>query len=152
MEVNRRKIIYLFLIIIWMIIVFAFSNQPADISSKTSGGITEKVVKAITKDDKKISKRKRDIVEIIVRKCAHFVLYAIGGFLIANYINTTNVQDKRIILYTIVYTLIYAITDEIHQFFVEGRSSELRDIIIDTAGGSFGTILFIALKGFLRRK
>ena len=146
MELNKKQIIYMLLIIIWMVIVFTFSNQPADVSSKQSGGITEKVVKVITKDKKKITQSQRDVIETIVRKCAHFVLYLIGGFLVANYLSTTKVQDKHIILYSIMFAMFYAITDEVHQLFVPGRSGELNDVLIDTAGSSVGTMIYWMIK------
>ena len=146
MKANKKQIIYIILIVIWMTVVFTFSNQPAEISSKQSDGITEKVVKAITKNKKEIPQRERDTIETIIRKCAHFGLYVIGGFLMANYINTTKIQDKRIIIYSIAFTFMYAITDELHQLFVSGRSGEIRDVVIDTAGASFGTMMFWMLK------
>ena len=43
---------------------------------------------------------------------------------------------------------LYAVTDEIHQYFVPGRSCEFRDICIDSAGvlcGIFCLCLFKAL-------
>lgn len=152
MEVNKKQIIYALLIIIWMAIVFIFSNQPSDVSSKTSGSITEKVVQAITKDNKKITQSQRDTIETVIRKCAHFGLYLIGGILTTNFINTTKVQGKRIIIYAILFIFVYAITDEVHQLFVPGRSGEIRDVFIDTAGGSCGTLLFIISRKIVRRK
>lgn len=152
MEVNKKQIIYVLLIIIWMAIVFIFSNQPSDVSSKTSGSITEKVVQAITKDNKKITQNQRDTIETVIRKCAHFGLYLIGGILTTSFINTTNVQGKRIIIYAILFIFVYAITDELHQLFVPGRSGEIRDVIIDTVGGSCGTLLFIISRKIVRRK
>lgn len=152
MELNKKQIIYFLLIIIWMAIVFAFSNQPAYISSKASGGITDRVVKIITKDDKKMPKNQRDLIETVVRKCAHFGLYLIGGLLITNFFNTTRVKEKHIIIYSILFAVIYACTDELHQLFVNGRSGEIRDIIIDTLGASTGTLLFYFFKVCQRRK
>ena len=152
MEVNKKQIIYMFLIIIWMIVVFTFSNEPAEKSSKVSGGITEKVVHVITKDNEKVTQTQKDTIETIIRKCAHFVLYAIGGYLVANFVNTTKAQDRRILLYAILFTFTYAITDEVHQLFVPGRSGEIRDVIIDTAGGSCGAVLFWILRKIIRRK
>ena len=146
MELNKKQIIYMLALIIWMAIVFIFSNQPADVSSKASGGITEKVVHAITKDNKKITQTQREQIETIIRKCAHFTLYLIGGILTTNLLSTTKVKDKHIILYAIVFCFVYAITDEVHQLFVPGRSGELRDVIIDTLGATTGTMLFWMLK------
>lgn len=149
---NKKQILYFVLIIIWMIIVFTFSNEPAEISSKQSGGITERVVHAITKDNKRITQTQRDQIETIIRKCAHFVLYLIGGILTTNFIGTTKVQDKHIIIYAIAFCFAYAITDEVHQLFVPGRSGEIRDVIIDTAGAITGTMLFWMLRKIVRRK
>ena len=152
MELNKKQILYFVLIIIWMAVVFIFSNQPADVSSKASGGITERVVHAITKDNKRITQTQRGQIETIIRKCAHFALYLIGGTLTTNFISTTKVQGKRIIIYAIAFTFVYAITDEVHQLFVPGRSGEIRDVIIDTAGAITGTMLFWMLRKIVRRK
>ncbi|MBQ1935757.1 MAG: VanZ family protein, partial [Clostridia bacterium] len=46
----------------------------------------------------------------------------------------------------------YAVTDEIHQHFVEGRSCELRDVLIDAAGALLFLLLWWAVLQFLRRK
>ena len=45
----------------------------------------------------------------------------------------------------VVGASIYAVTDEVHQAFVSGRSCELRDIIIDTvaAGVGVGVVMLI---------
>ena len=152
MEVNKRQIIYFVLIIIWMIIVFAFSNESAERSSKTSGGITEKVVEVITKENRKVTQSQRDTIETIIRKSAHFGLYLIGGFLTVNFISTTKAQGKSIFIYSIIFTFCYAISDEVHQLIVPGRSGEIRDVLIDTAGASTGTVLFWMIKNNIRRK
>ena len=46
---------------------------------------------------------------------------------------------------SIFLSFLYAITDEIHQIFVPGRSAQFRDILIDTLGASFGYLLIHAL-------
>lgn len=146
MEINKKQIIYFVLIIIWMIIVFTFSNEPAEKSSKTSGGITEKVVEVIIKDNKKITQSQRDTIETLIRKCAHFGLYLIGGFLTVNFISTTKIQGKSVFIYAIIFTFCYAVSDEVHQLFVPGRSGEVRDVLIDTAGACIGVMMFWIIK------
>lgn len=39
------------------------------------------------------------------------------------------------------YSFLYALTDELHQRFVPGRSGELRDVFIDTSGAFTGLVL-----------
>ena len=46
---------------------------------------------------------------------------------------------------SIFLSFLYAITDEIHQIFVPGRSAQFRDVLIDTLGASFGCLLIHAL-------
>ena len=153
MELSKKQIVYLILVIIWMIVVFLFSNESSEKSSKASGGITEKVVEVIIKDPEHLSQSKRDTIETIIRKLAHFTLYTIGGILIANFMNTTNIKpNSMLIVYSILFATMYAITDEIHQLFVPGRSGEIRDILIDTLGASFGTYVFTRIKNNKRRK
>ena len=38
-------------------------------------------------------------------------------------------------------TFLYACTDEIHQLFIEGRSGEIRDILVDSTGALIGMVL-----------
>ena len=101
----------------------------------------------------------------LVRKTAHFTEYAIlGGLFFLNLRNwlksnttlvkiskpqTTKTVAKKVTLGLIKYSLfmsilfsfLYACTDEIHQIFVPGRSAQFRDVLIDTLGASFGTLI-----------
>ena len=40
--------------------------------------------------------------------------------------------------------MFYAITDEFHQYFIPGRSAEIRDVLIDSSGALTG-ILFVII-------
>lgn len=44
-------------------------------------------------------------------------------------------------LISTLFCIIYALSDEIHQLFVFGRSGELKDVLIDTIGSFLGIIL-----------
>lgn len=150
-QLTKKQILYLVLIIVWMIVVFGFSAQPAEKSSQTSGGITEKIVKAIVKEPEKLSQENIDMLETIIRKIAHFEIYLVGGFLIAGFFYTTNITNKHKIMYAILFTTMYACTDEIHQFFVEGRACMVMDVFIDCLGASTGTCIYILGRKILRR-
>ena len=56
---------------------------------------------------------------------------------------------KNLILSTIVGGG-YAITDEIHQYFVPGRSCQLLDMIIDTTGVVTGIIICFTINEFVK--
>ncbi len=44
-------------------------------------------------------------------------------------------------IFTIAFTVLYGISDELHQSFVPGRSPEILDVAADAAGGLIGTLL-----------
>ena len=47
---------------------------------------------------------------------------------------------------------LYSISDEIHQMFIDGRSSEKFDVLIDTIGSSFGVFINYTLKRKISKK
>lgn len=51
----------------------------------------------------------------------------------------------RKILYSQLFGTVYAITDEIHQLFIPGRSGEIRDVCIDSLGVLTGIIFMLMI-------
>ena len=47
-------------------------------------------------------------------------------------------MDKRTFIFAIILCILYAISDEIHQHFIPGRSGDLLDVGIDTMGSCLG--------------
>ena len=90
----------------------------------------------------------------LVRKTAHFTEYAILGSLF--FINLRNTHKDLIehpLVISILFSFLYACTDELHQIFVPGRSAQFRDVLIDTLGASFGTIItYLTIKLFTKIK
>lgn len=117
-----KKIIFTTLLIIWMITIFMLSNQISVESNKTSGVFTEPIVEFIQKI---INIPQEEIQELfiiiskIVRKIAHFTAYAIGGILAYCTYNSYKKVTKKDIKYILLFMLLYAISDEIHQYFIE---------------------------------
>ena len=68
----------------------------------------------------------------IVRKLAHFTIYAMLGF--NTFYMYKNYGVKHSALYALVTCILYACSDEWHQSFVSGRSPQITDICIDTCG------------------
>ena len=70
-----KRIIYLILVIIWMIVVFRFSNQNGTKSQGSSDIITNKIVE-ISDDYFALDiKSSEDTISFVVRKLAHFSIY-----------------------------------------------------------------------------
>lgn len=127
---NKRKIIYWFLLIVWMIGIFIMSNQPAQISDSQSEGVIN-ILSAIGINMNGIFGQ---LTNFIVRKCAHFLEYMVLSLLAFN-VFKLYFNIRRVIFVTVAFVFLYACSDEIHQLFVLGREGAFRDVIIDTVGG-----------------
>ena len=130
-----KKRINILLVITWMILIFIMSSFNSTESSNQSNFIVNIIANIFNINN--IS-----ILSLIVRKLAHFTEYFILGLLVYNLIYSN--QKKA--YFAIIICALYAISDEIHQLFVPGRSCQVLDIIIDSSGSLLGIILFYIYK------
>lgn len=62
------------------------------------------------------------------------------------FISTYKLEEKKKITITILFGLIYAISDEIHQGITgEGRSPRIFDVYIDTLGTATGSFVMLLI-------
>ena len=79
----------------------------------------------------------------MVRKTAHFLEYFVLSFLLFKaYLNTEKLA-KTFYLTTIT-SVAYAISDEIHQYFIPGRAMKVTDVLIDTGGILLAALILLA--------
>jgi len=55
-------------------------------------------------------------------------------------------QKTKLVIYSSSCGIIYAITDEVHQLFISGRSGRVEDVIIDSIGVLTGVTVYLFLK------
>lgn len=142
---KHKKIILVILIIIWIITVFMFSGEGGKESKQTSGGIVGFIVDRIYDTSNMSQKERADKIEDLqrpIRKLAHFTIYTLGGAITFGFVDKFNVRNKEKVIDSLIFCLICAILDETHQYYVPGRSCEIKDVLIDTIGASIG--IFIA--------
>ena len=147
---TQIKIFNIILIVMWMITIFVFSGQQGTESGGTSRKFTVAIIQIITGKRLELNHPFVEGVQFAIRKLAHFTIYAIGGFLIMNYTYMTEKTMKQKILYSIAVGGSYAITDEIHQFFVPGRSAQIFDVCIDTLGVITGSFAYLLIRRIIR--
>lgn len=139
-----KKIFWLFLIlvIVDMAVIFMFSSQNAEKSSEVSKTIVETVVEKIIDkvDESNKLEVKQDSLEKIIRKTAHFVLFALLGVFTFLMLKTSGWIGKNmyIFAFTLAICIVYAISDEVHQLFISGRDGNVIDVVIDTSGALIG--------------
>lgn len=144
---TQIEILNIILIIIWMIMIFIFSSQQGTESGDTSRKFTVAIIRVLTGKSLALDDSFVEGIQLVIRKLAHFTVYAIGGVLIMNYAyEKDKINKKQKILYSVVFGAGYAVTDELHQFFVPGRSGNIFDVGIDTAGVITGVFIYLMLR------
>ncbi|MFX3628632.1 MAG: VanZ family protein [Ectobacillus sp.] len=143
-----RKCFSWIYVLLWMVLIFYLSSQPATMSNKLSTGITEMIVEKVEQiaPDMEFDIR---AFNHIVRKNAHFFIYLVLGVLVANALKRSGVQGYRRIGLALLICVLYAISDETHQLFVPGRGAQVKDVFIDSSGASVGIgvhVLFAGIK------
>ncbi|MDR5588517.1 VanZ family protein [Clostridium aquiflavi] len=144
---DKRKAINWILLILWMIIIFVMSNQPAVVSDKQSS----LAIMILTQLGINMNSIFGELANFIVRKIAHFLEYMILGILILNVLEIQYTRQK-IRLLGMMLVFLYACSDEIHQVFVPGREGAFRDVLIDTCGGTFGILITNKIKALRLKK
>lgn len=114
-QINQKlkKKLSTLLVILWMILIFYLSHQPATGSNKLSTEITEVIVKAI---DKIIPNLDFDLgtFNYLIRKGSYFFAYLILGVLVSNGLRSSAVYGYKNIAMILVICVIYAISGEGH--------------------------------------
>ena len=139
-----KKNKYIILTIILISFIFCMSNQPANISKELSQNIenllnSTPIIGNILSDMLNSSNS-----QFIVRKLAHVILFCSLSILCFVVIYEIKKSAKISTLVSFSIAFIYACIDEIHQLFIPGRGSQIRDVLIDSIGAIMG-LIFINL-------
>ncbi len=156
LKLKLFRICAVILLVLQMILIFCFSSQKADNSKDLSEGFTYKVLSVLYPDFNEMEKEEQ--IELIynlhlpIRKLAHFGLFALLGlysFLSLVTYNKISFAFRCILAF--LFSVLYAVSDEYHQTFVEGRVGCIRDVIIDSAGVFCAIVLAVAIVLLSRR-
>ncbi len=120
-------------------VIFWFSSRTANESTAQSDGLAAWLAFLIPNEE---------VRTLVVRKTAHCLEFTgLSLLLNAAWYFT---RQKPSCFPAVVCASLYAVTDEIHQLFVEGRSCELLDWVIDTFGALLGALAFAVLRHIIR--
>lgn len=148
---KKRSTVAGLIAIIWMCIIFVFSSQPADESSEVSVGFSYRVVSSagtffhLPWDEEEF--RKISIaIEGYIRKAAHMSEYALLSVLLYLWLENWQFKVLKRSVIAAFLAMLYAVSDEFHQLFVQGRAGSVRDVMIDSAGAVLGILVFVGVK------
>lgn len=153
---KTRTIILAVALILWMLLIFCFSAQHSADSQDTSDIFTLLAQKILYPGFDELSSSEQIVImaqlSFLVRKAAHFTAYFILGALA--FFNI--VFSKRLTLtfkgiLAFLFCIIYSVSDEIHQYFVPGRSCELRDVCIDSSGALLSILIIFLIFRFNKK-
>ena len=137
MKSKKKAVIFTVLALLWTVVIFSFSLQPAEASASLSGGLLKRLLDwfhAITGLQIPPS-----FAHFLIRKTAHFGEFFLLG--VFSYHASKHWFGKWVP--ALCYGALIAVSDELIQHFTgHGRAMRIADMLLDTAG-VFAAILVI---------
>jgi VanZ family protein len=109
-------------LVIWMVLIFALSHRSVLVVIENDAG------------------------EKTFYKSAHMVAYAMLMWLWWRALSPQREARWLLLLPALGLTILYGISDEIHQLFVPGRYGRIADVLFDTGGALLMLLLLRQLK------
>lgn len=134
--------------IAWIAVLFFFSGQTGVDSGRLSLMVTRLLMRIFPWLPWPL-----DVFHTIVRKAAHFCIFAVEGALLAGALMAT-LRRRGAPGAALAGALCVgmAALNEYHQSFQAGRSCELRDVLIDSCGALTGIALAALIRHICRRR
>ena len=132
------KWVALALTLVWCLFIWQFSLADAEASTQASNGVLESVNQVLEKINPNL-----EITGEEIRNSAHFGEFAVLGALLA--LTLWLFGFPHVTPFALLAGAVVAGVDECLQFFSPGRSPQLLDVLIDTAGALCGVLGFLAL-------
>lgn len=126
----KKKYVLLSITLLWICFILYMSSKPAVESSAASSQIVDLILKWL-----KLSESLEKSLTFVVRKGAHFTEY----FILSALVTTTHgafIERNYNYSFILLMGVLVALGDEFLQGFILGRSSEVRDVLIDFSGVS----------------
>ena len=150
---NKSKLIAIRSILITLtlavcVIIFSLSADNADQSNAKSDPISDSLIVRILENFSLSEEQIEFVLEktvVLIRKTAHFAEYALLGFLLAATCTSFYKDTRHTFIISQICGSAYAVSDEIHQYFVPGRSCQIKDMLIDSCGVMFGIGILILI-------
>ncbi|MBP5295678.1 MAG: VanZ family protein [Lachnospiraceae bacterium] len=142
---NPWRWIFLGTVILWMGFIFWMSALPAIESQSESDALTLFFQRLFFRNWEALPEKEyleaMGHLAFFIRKAAHFSEFALLGMCLSLFFTTFETGFVRRFLLSLLIGVLYAVSDEIHQIFVETRDGTVFDVCIDSAGVLLGCLL-----------
>lgn len=158
-----RQLLFAGLSLLIMGLIFRFSAQDAQASSALSSPFSaflQQLLQGLPEG----------LAVFLVRKGAHFSIYTALGFCVVLSLMPALTAEKAVssasdaraavrsrkrnwqpVWLSLLICALYACSDEIHQLMVPGRSGQISDVLLDTAGSLCGLLTALLLLALFRK-
>ena len=147
---NKKVLISLILVIVWMGVIFYFSSMESAESQGKSVGIVKDVIHEVDKitNASEETIKKHESIEFLesanyyFRRCSHAFVYFVLSILVVNFLLQLHKYSLlKCNILSIIFCFLYACTDEFHQTFVNGRTGQFLDTLVDSLGAVLGSLI-----------
>jgi len=134
------RIIFISFTVICMAVIFYFSHQTGEESTAASENVTSGITNIIRPPDyenmtPQEQARYEYNLNILIRSNAHKLVYfTLAALVFCILLTVPEINFTLKICITYFFCLFYAATDELHQYFIPGRSGSVNDVLKDMHG------------------
>ena len=148
MNKTKLRIILVISVIIWMGVIYFFSDMPGKTSTKKSVKLIDSTITATVNNkvvngemSEKSIYRLAKKIDYPFRKCMHVCEYFVLAFLVLNTLYVFDFNKKKKYIFSFIICLLYACSDEYHQLLVQ-RTCKVSDVFIDMIGVIVAFVLY----------
>lgn len=120
--------------------IFLNSAQPAEVSNQVSLGFLSWVERFLEQCG-----LESGFTNHIIRKAGHFAEFFILGILLLGTVRLFTRRPLRHVFKPLFLGLLVPVLDETIQLFVEGRSGQVTDILLDFSGAFSGILIMFCI-------
>lgn len=144
------------LVFLTMLSIFIFSSHDSKKSTQLSDKAFETVQEMVSDttyadEISNLSASQKVEFILVIRKTAHILIYALLGFLLMGSFSLYEIKVRTRMIFSALVGVLYAISDEWHQTFVNGRSGRIADVGFDFCGVIIGIALMLVLISVINR-
>jgi VanZ family protein len=124
-------------VVAWASLVFYFSTEQfSSLNTKETFGLL------LSRLFPNMATEEIEPVHGTMRKLGHWGEYFILSMLFLSALQNETGERRKVrhVIYTLIFVLLYAISDELHQSFVPSRTASFGDVTIDLLGGICGVV------------
>ena len=138
------SIIILIFAILWAVGIYKLSSM----NTQNSNGKSTDIIAIFIEDTLEVTNSKlarvSQLINAPMRKVMHASVYLVLAFLAIVFFNVlmNNKHYWIALILTLIVSIGFAVSDEIHQTYVSGRMGQFLDVVIDTMGALVGIFIY----------